>query len=143
MTPWINWLPTVNACLNSVATVLLLMAYQAIRERDEQKHRKLMLSALGVSGFFLLFYTIYHMEVGSVPFQGQGWIRTLYFLILIPHILLAAMQLPMIALAVYFAIKDQRSRHIKIVHWAYPVWLYVSVSGVLVYLMLYHLPVNG
>ena len=85
---------------------------------------------------------MYHAEVGSVPFQGQGWIRTVYFAILIPHITLAIGVLPLIAFAVYYAFKDQRSRHRRIVHWAYPIWLYVSASGVVVYWMLYHLPSN-
>ena len=133
-------LPTLNATLNGVTTILLVLALWAIKQKKETLHRNFMISGVFVSTLFLVSYVIYHVQVGSVPFQPQGWIRQVYFAILIPHILLAIIQLPLIGLALYYAWKNLRVKHLKIVHWAYPMWLFVSVSGVTVYLMLYHLP---
>ena len=139
---WLAWLPTLNASLNGITTCFLIGAFIAIKHHQELLHKRLMLSALGFSTIFLGCYLIYHFQVGSIPFEGQGWIRILYFCILIPHIILAGVVLPLIGLAVYHALKNHRQTHVKLVHWTYPIWLYVSVSGVLVYLLLYKLPIT-
>jgi uncharacterized membrane protein YozB (DUF420 family) len=132
-------LPTVNALLNSTATILLLVGYRQIRARQIEAHKKTMLGAFGVSVVFLICYLIYHAQVGSVPFQKQGWIRPVYFAILISHVILAAF-VPFLALiALRRAFKGEFARHKKIAKWTFPIWLYVSVTGVVVYLMLYHL----
>jgi len=136
---FVTMLPTLNATLNGIVTVLLVWGFIAIRSRKEQWHKRLMLSAFFVSCLFLTSYVIYHINVGSVPFPGEGWIRYVYFAILIPHVILAVLQLPLILLAINYGLKDQRDRHRKMVRWAYPMWLFVSVTGVIVYLMLYHL----
>ena len=98
-----------------------------------------MLLAFAISTLFLISYCIYHFNVGSVPFQGTGLVRVIYFTILIPHIVLAAIQVPLIVIAIYKALKNQRSAHRKIVKWTYPIWLYVSVTGVIIYWMLYQM----
>jgi len=137
---WIGSLPTVNAVLNCFAALLIIWGVFAVKiKKSEVLHKKLMISGVLVSSIFLLFYLIYHYFVGSVPFTGTGWIRGLYFTILIPHIILAALVLPLILLAIYFALADNKEKHKKIVHWAFPIWIYVSLSGVAVYVMLYHL----
>lgn len=141
--PWILQLPTVNASLNGIATLLLMAGGLAILYGKEQLHRRLMLCAFGVSSVFLLSYLIYHFNVGSVPFQGQGLLRWVYFVILIPHILLAAVLVPLVLLSIYFGWHNQREKHRKIVHWSYPIWLYVSISGVIIYWMLYHLELSA
>lgn len=145
MTPeWVSSLPTINATLNSVAAFLIILAVIAVRSQQAEKlHKKLMLSGVLVSSIFLISYLIYHYYVGSIPFTGTGWIRILYFIILVPHIILAALVLPLILLAIYFALADKREKHKKIVRWAFPIWIYVSFSGVAVYLMLYHLAPQG
>ena len=132
-------MPALNALLNGMATVCLLSGYAAIRKKRRDVHKKIMVSALLLSILFLTSYLIYHGQVGSVPYPHHDWTRTLYFAILIPHIILAALMGPFILAAVWFALKDRIERHKKIVRWVFPVWLFVSVSGVVIYFMLYRL----
>lgn len=132
-------LPALNALLNASATVLLLLGYRAIRARQIETHKKLMLGACAMSVLFLISYLIYHAQAGSVPFTGQGAIRVLYFFILITHVVLAAI-VPVIAiLLLRRAFRGDIARHRKLARWGFPVWLYVSVTGVIVYWMLYQL----
>lgn len=130
-------LPALNAALNSVATVLLVLAFVAIKRGQKARHKALMLAATGVSAAFLTSYLIYHEAVGSVPFTAGGVARTVYFAILIPHVVLAAVQVPLILATLWFALRGTFDRHRRIARVTWPVWMFVSVTGVLVYLMLY------
>jgi uncharacterized membrane protein YozB (DUF420 family) len=132
-------LPTVNASLNFVSAVLLMFGYIKIKQGKRATHKKIMLSALVSSLAFLTTYLIYHSIVGSVPYQHQDWTRPIYFAILIPHVILAGLMVPFIVAAVWFALHDNYEKHKRLVHWVWPVWMFVSVSGIAVYLMLYHL----
>ena len=132
-------LASVNAFLNFVSFVLLLTGYRHIKAGRKAQHRKFMLSAIGTSTLFLISYLIYHAKVGSVPFQGEGWSRPVYFAILISHIILAAAIVPLVLTTVFRALKENFDAHKRIARWTFPLWLFVSVSGVVVYLMLYHL----
>jgi len=134
----VSYLPTLNALLNATATVLLLLGYRLIRRGEIARHRRYMLAAFGVSVLFLISYVIYHAQAGSVPFQGQGWVRPLYFFILITHIVLAAI-VPVLALiTLIHGLRERYDRHRHIARWTLPIWLYVSVTGVVIYAMLYH-----
>ena len=135
----VSTLPTVNALLNALAACLLLWGYVMIRRGRRDPHKKIMLSALVVSAAFLTTYLIYHAQVGSVPYQHHDWTRPLYFAILIPHIILAGLMVPFIIALVTFALRGNFTRHKRLARWVWPVWMFVSVSGVAVYLMLYHL----
>jgi putative membrane protein len=132
-------LPALNAALNTVSFVLLVTGYLFIRRGDQRRHRACMIGALVVSGLFLTSYVIYHLQVGSVPFTKTGWIRTVYFAVLIPHIILAAAIVPMVLMTVSRALANRFDRHRAIARWTLPLWLYVSVTGVIVYLMLYQM----
>ncbi len=132
-------LPHVNAALNFLSFLLLVVAFYKIRRGDVQAHRRLMLSALAVSVLFLVCYVTYHAQYGSVRFTGQGAVRAVYFFILITHIILAAAIVPLVIVTVVRALRGDFARHRRIARWTYPLWLYVSVTGVVVYLMLYHL----
>lgn len=132
-------LPTVNASLNALATVLLVVGYLLVRARRLDAHRRVMIGALTCSALFLVSYLVYHAEVGSVRFQGTGPVRTLYFAILISHTILAA-TLPILApITVVRALRSQFPRHRQIARYTLPIWLYVSVTGVVVYWMLYRM----
>ncbi len=132
-------IPTVNAALNSLSALLLVLGYFAIRSDRRRLHRQLMLSAFGVSTLFLVSYLYYHSQMGSMPFQGLGAIRTFYFAILVSHSALAA-AVPFLALgSVYLGLTGRLERHRRLVRWTLPIWLYVSVTGVMVYWMLYQL----
>jgi uncharacterized membrane protein YozB (DUF420 family) len=131
-------LPALNAGLNSVAAVLLFAGYRQIRQKNIAAHRACMLAAFAASTLFLISYLTYHAQVGSVPFQGQGWIRPVYFTILITHIVLAAVILPMAIVTLHRAWRERFDRHRRIARWTLPLWLYVSVTGVVIYGMLYH-----
>lgn len=133
----ISDLPALNASLNAIATVLLVGGYLSIRAGRIARHRAFMLAALAVSIAFLVSYTVYHAHIGSQPFQGQGLIRTVYFAVLIPHIILAAVMAPMALITVTRALRGRIDRHRAIARWTLPIWLYVSVTGVVVYWMLY------
>lgn len=130
-------LPSLNASLNSIAAVLLLCGYIAIKNNKRDLHRNLMVSALVVSAFFLTSYLIYHWHVPSKKFPDLGWIKTVYLLILIPHIILAAVMVPMILKTFWHAWKQEWEKHKKIARITFPIWMYVSVTGVIVYFMLY------
>jgi uncharacterized membrane protein YozB (DUF420 family) len=132
-------LPAVNATLNASSAVLLVLAYRAIRSRNVGRHRKLMLSAAAVSTVFLACYLVYHARVGSVHFTGQGPVRTVYFTILISHTILAAAIVPLVLRTLYLGLKRQDPQHRRLARWTFPLWLYVSVTGVVIYTMLYHL----
>jgi putative membrane protein len=130
-------LPSLNATLNGISTILLVAGWLSIRAGKKAAHIGFMVSALAVSAAFLTSYLIYHYHVGSIPFRGQGEIRYVYFFILITHILLAMVNLPMIILTVVPAIRQRFDKHKRIARWTLPVWLYVSVTGVIVYFMCY------
>ena len=132
-------LPALNATLNATATILLVVGYRLIRAGRKEAHRKTMLAAFAVSVLFLISYLVYHAQVGSVPFQKQGTIRTVYFFILITHVVLAALVPFLAGVTLWRAWKGQFARHRRIARWTFPIWLYVSVTGVIVYLMLYQL----
>lgn len=135
----ISDLPTVNATLNTISAIFLTTGFFMIRRRKTVAHRNCMIAAFVVSGLFLTSYLIYHYYAGSTPFEGSGWIRTIYFAVLIPHIILAALILPLALITLYFALRKQFTKHRRIARWTLPIWLYVSVTGIIVYWMLYHL----
>ncbi len=134
-------LPALNAGLNSLSALLLITGWFLIRNRKPAAHRAVMITALVTSALFLTSYLIYHAQVGSVRFQGQGPIRTVYFAILITHTILAAAVPFLAAITVWRAYKKRFDRHRAIARWTLPIWLYVSVTGVIVYLMLYQMKV--
>lgn len=134
-------LPAINASLNAIATLLLLGGFWAIKFRKDMKlHRAFMAAALACSALFLACYLYYHYNAGAMTrFEQEGAIRLVYFTILFTHIPLAVLMTPFIFAAVWFAIRSQFDRHKRIVRWVWPVWIYVSVTGVLIYLMLYQM----
>jgi putative membrane protein len=131
-------LPAVNATLNSLATVLLVSGFICIKAKRAKAHIVCMSCALLVSGVFLACYLYYHYQVGHVKFAGEGPVRTFYFALLASHILLAVVNLPMIIMTVVPALRLRFDRHLRMARWTLPVWLYVSVTGVIVYFMCYH-----
>ena len=132
-------LPAVNATLNGISAILLVIGYVAIRNRQVERHRKFMIGAFAVSTLFLICYVIYHANVGSRRFPGQGWIRGVYFSVLISHIVLAALVPPMAVVTLVRGLRARYDRHARLARWTLPIWLYVSVTGVVVYLMLYRM----
>ena len=132
-------LPAVNATLNSASALLLAAGYFFIRRGKIAAHRRCMLAALTTSALFLTSYLIYHYNVGSVPFPGRGWIRGVYFSILITHTILAAVIVPLVLVTLTRALREDFVRHRRIARWTLPLWFYVSVTGVVVYVMLYRL----
>jgi uncharacterized membrane protein YozB (DUF420 family) len=132
-------LPTLNAILNSLSALLLLNGYLAIRRRQVRLHKMSMLGAFATSSLFLISYLVYHAQIGSRPFTGQGWIRSLYFGILISHTVLAAAIVPLVLMTLRRALRADFARHVPIARRTLPLWLYVSVTGVVVYWMLYRL----
>ena len=130
-------LPTLNASLNAVSAILLTVGYILIRLGQRSRHRACMLSALVTSVLFLISYVVYHAQVGSVPFTGHGPVRALYFTILISHVVLAIAIVPLVVITASRALSQKFDRHRAIARWTLPLWLYVSVTGVIVYLMLY------
>lgn len=135
----ISALPTLNAVLNATSAVLLILGYQFIRQQNIRAHRICMIAAFSVSVLFLISYLTYHYHAGTTRFPGQGWVRLVYFIILISHTILAALVPFLAVLTLFRALKEQFAKHRRIARWTLPIWLYVSVTGVLVYLMLYHL----
>ena len=133
----IHSLPAVNATLNATAAVLLLTGYSLIRQKRIQAHRRVMLTAFGVSIAFLVCYLVYHSQVGSVPYRKTGSLRAIYFSILITHTLLAATVPVLAVITLRRGLRGDYQRHRRIARWTFPIWLYVSVTGVIVYLMLY------
>ena len=132
-------LPAVNATLNSASALLLASGYFFIRRGKITAHRRCMVAALIASALFLTSYLIYHYNVGSVPFAGRGWIRVVYFSILITHTILAAVIVPLVLATLTRALREDFVRHRRIARWTLPLWFYVSVTGVVVYWMLYRL----
>src|SRR5688500_11683060 len=132
-------LPALNASLNALSTVFLIVGYLFIRRQRREAHKRCMLAALTVSTLFLVSYVTYHYHAGSRPFLGQGVVRVVYFAILIPHVLLAATVLPLALVTTARGLRAEYGRHVKGARWTLPLWLYVSVTGVIVYLMLYPL----
>ena len=131
--------PVIDASLNGTSAVLLLVGRGFIKRGRMAAHRAVMIAALASSGIFLASYLYYHWHVGSVHFQGQGWSRPLYFSILISHTILAAAIVPLVIITLSRALRERFDRHRAIARWTYPLWMYVSVTGVIVYFMLYHL----
>ena len=132
-------LPTVNATLNGISAILLVIGYILIRQRRIQTHRKVMIAAFATSTLFLICYVIYHANIGSKPFTGQGPIRTIYFVILVTHIVLAAFVPPLALITLIRGLRARYDKHAKLARWTLPIWLYVSVTGVIVYVMLYQM----
>jgi len=132
-------LPTLNATLNATSTVLLIVARGFIRRGRIDAHRRTMIAAFVTSCLFLISYVIYHAQVGSRPFPGHGPIRTVYFAILITHVVLAAVIVPLVLVTLRRGLHRDDARHRAIARWTWPLWLYVSVTGVIIYGMLYHL----
>ncbi len=130
-------LPTLNALLNATSAALLVLGYRFIRRRAISAHRACMLAAFAVSIVFLTSYVAYHAQVGSVHFPGTGFVRGVYFAILITHTILAALVPPLAVVTLYRALRGNFERHRRVARWTFPVWLYVSVTGVVVYVMLY------
>jgi uncharacterized membrane protein YozB (DUF420 family) len=130
-------LPALNATLNALSASLLTTGYVLIRRGHRTAHKRCMLGALGVSALFLVSYVVYHANTGSRPFTGEGAIRLVYFAILITHVVLAAVILPLALTTALRALRSQLDRHVRIARWTLPIWLYVSVTGVVIYAMLY------
>ena len=132
-------LAPLNSVLNATAAMLLLAGFYCIRRRWVHAHRAFMLSAFAVSVTFFISYSVYHYHVGDVRFQGRGWVRPVYFTILVSHVFLAAMIVPLILVTLWRALNGNFRRHRRIALWAWPMWIYVSITGVVVYLMCYQL----
>ncbi len=132
-------LPTLNAVLNGTSALMLGAGFFFIRRRNVRAHRACMLAACGLSGLFLISYLTYHYLAGSTPFPGQGWSRPIYFSVLVSHIVLAATMVPLVLTTLYRALKKRYVVHRRLARRTLPLWLYVSVTGVLIYLMLYQL----
>jgi uncharacterized membrane protein YozB (DUF420 family) len=129
--------PVINASLNGASTILLLVGRWFISRRRIAAHRVFMLSAFVSSTLFLISYLYYHAHVGSVHFQGTGWSRPVYFTVLISHVVLAVVIVPLVIITLSRALRERFDKHRSVARWTFPLWLYVSVTGVLVYFMLY------
>jgi putative membrane protein len=136
---WYYWLAPLNSILNSIAAVLLIAGFYCIRRRWVRAHRALMLSAFTTSVAFFVSYGVYHYNVGDVRFEGRGWVRPLYLTILTSHVILAAAIVPLVLLTLWHALNGKFRRHRRVAVWAWPLWIYVSITGVIVYLMCYQL----
>jgi uncharacterized membrane protein YozB (DUF420 family) len=135
----ISDLPALNATLNGIAALCLVTGFVMIKRRRPDLHKRCMLGALTASTLFLISYVVYHANTGSRPFTGVGPVRVIYFAILITHVVLAALVLPLALLTTTRGLREQYVKHVRIARWTLPVWLYVSVTGVIIYLMLYQL----
>jgi uncharacterized membrane protein YozB (DUF420 family) len=138
MPDWVSQLPAVNASLNGLATVLLVVGYGLILQNRRKAHERVMLAAFAVSVVFLGCYLVYHAYAGSKPFTGTGLMRPVYFSILISHIVLAALVPVLAGLTIYRGLTGQWEKHKRIARVTFPIWLYVSITGVMIYVMLYH-----
>jgi uncharacterized membrane protein YozB (DUF420 family) len=140
----VEQLPAVNATLNALAAVLLSIGWVLIKTHREHAHKICMLAAFAVSSVFLACYLVYHYQVGSVKFTGPPAVRMVYLAILISHVILAATVPVLAGITIYLGLKDRRQKHRQFARWTFPIWLYVSVTGVVIYVMLYHLyPASG
>jgi uncharacterized membrane protein YozB (DUF420 family) len=137
--PWLSALPPLNAALNATCAILLVTGYLCIRRRKILAHKLCMGSAFAVSVLFLASYLTYHVQVGSVRFPGQGGVRVLYFTILTTHTILAVVIVPLALVTVFRALTARFDRHVRLARVTLPLWLYVSVTGVIVYWMLYRI----
>lgn len=135
----VTQLPAVNATLNGIAAVLLAAGYACIRRGRIDLHRRCMVAAFATSALFLVSYLVYHAQAGSRPFTGEGAVRAAYFTILVSHIVLAAAILPLAIVTLRRGLRRDDARHAALARWTLPIWLYVSVTGVAVYWMLYQL----
>ena len=135
----VSALPKLNAFLNGASAVLLVVGYAFIRRRRIAAHLTCMLSAFALSTLFLISYVVYHFHAGSRPFTGPGWTRPVYFSLLLTHIVLAAAIVPLALTTIWRALSGRFDRHMRIARWTLPIWLYVSVTGVVIYWMLYRL----
>ena len=133
----VSSLPALNACLNTASTVFLVSGYLCIRRGKVLAHKTCMVSAFLCSTAFLASYIYYHAHVGVVRFGGQGWVRPVYFTILTTHTILAVVIVPLVLITLYRALTNQFARHKRIAHWTLPLWLYVSVTGVVIYWLLF------
>lgn len=133
---WIGQLSAVNAGLNFLSTIFLLLGFREIKRRNFQKHMRFNLAAFVTSALFLVSYVVYHHFVGDTKFMGEGFIRPIYFFILITHIVLSVFVVPLVLSSFYFSLSGKFATHKKVSRWTFPIWLYVSVTGVLVFLML-------
>lgn len=136
---WEEIHPALNAMLNATCFVFLVAGRRAISKGKELLHRQCMLAAFGASSVFLVSYVARYMVSGTHRYQGQGWDKTLYLVILFSHMLLAMMLVPMVLRSIYLGLKNQREKHRRLAKWTWPIWAYVSVTGVVVYVMLYRL----
>ena len=134
---YITWLPTLNAIFNACSAMLLVTGYLLIRRGRRDEHKLAMLGATGFSLAFLVSYVFYHMQVGSIPFTGTGGVRTLYFFILIPHTILAVANVPLVITTLRRGLGGRYAQHKSLARKTLPVWLYVSITGVIIYIMLY------
>jgi putative membrane protein len=134
-------LPAINATFNLLSTCCLALGYYFIKktDRDEKSHKTCMFMALIFSTIFLCGYLVYHYNHGSTKFPDLGWIKTLYLTILIPHIILAVVMVPMIIMTFIYALRGNFQKHKKLARFTFPIWMYVSVTGVIIYLMIYQL----
>jgi putative membrane protein len=135
----ISDLPAVNACLNSASTILLTTGYILIRRKRQNAHRNCMIGALVTSTLFLACYLYYHAHAGRTVFANPAWFKPIYLTILLTHTVLAVVIVPMIILTVVPALKQRFDRHRKIARWTWPLWMYVSVTGVIIYFLLYQI----
>ena len=135
----IPYMPHLQSALNATAAVLLSMGYYYIKNNNRTAHRNCMLSALIVSTIFLVSYLTYHAKVGYQPFEGQGLIRPIYFTFLFSHIVLSGVIVPMVLVTVFFALRGDFNKHPRIARWTLPIWIYISVSGVIVYFLAFHI----
>jgi|SRR5580698_3868466 putative membrane protein len=133
---WVSWLPALNALLNGTSAVFLVLAYRAIRRRDVQTHARRILVSVASSALFLVSYIVYHSVHGDTKFGGQGIVRPIYFFILISHVLLSAAALPLIFFSLFFSLSARYPKHKAVARITLPIWLYVSVTGVLVFALL-------
>ena len=133
---WTTYLPHLNGIINSVTALLLILGLYFIRQKNVAAHRATMLTAFILGSLFLISYVLYHLSNESTPFGGEGWVRPVYYFLLISHIVLSVVVVWFVLRAVYFELSGQYQRHKAVVRWAYPIWLYVSITGVIVYLMI-------
>ena len=134
--PWVAALPAVNAFLNATSAVFLVLAYRAIRRKDVVTHSRRVLVSLGASALFLVSYIVYHSVHGDTPFPGVGLVRPVYFFILITHVVLSAVALPLVFMSFFLSLSGRFAKHKALSRYTFPLWLYVSVTGVVVFLLL-------
>ncbi|AQG82089.1 DUF420 domain-containing protein [Spirosoma montaniterrae] len=133
---WTTYLPHINAVINSITSLLLVLGLYFIRQGNVLAHKRTMLTAFALGSVFLVSYVLYHLTNESTPFGGQGWIRPVYYFLLVSHIVLSIVVVWFVLRAVYFALTSQIAKHKQTVKWAYPIWLYVSITGVIVYFLI-------